>query len=88
MPKVLEKGCGQTATYLPISLKSCIYCHSVHYRINFSNLHPIFDPSYVLNLTFRNISPLLDTQNLKWNLDQCQLINIQHSLYNWQSVCF
>lgn len=66
MPKVLEKGCGQTATYLPISLKSFIYCHSVHYRINFSNLHPIFDPSFVLNFTFRNISPYKSRCTTSW----------------------
>lgn len=80
-PKVLEKGCGQTATYLPISLKSCIYFHSVHYRINFSNLHPIFDLSFVLNFTFKHISPLLDAQNLILNLDRCHSFNIHNTIY-------
>lgn len=39
-PKVLEKGSGSTAKS-PTSLQGVIYFHSVHFRINFYNVHPI-----------------------------------------------
>lgn len=51
------KGAGERSWIdrqtFPSSLKSCIYCHSVPLRINFSNIHPIWlDFFFFFNLSF------------------------------------
>lgn len=57
------KGAGERSWIdrqtFPSSLKSCIYCHSVPFRINFSNVHPIWLDfshfTHMLYLTSRSI---------------------------------